>query len=124
VPVTDLRLPVATDPKKIEYYPIDSRHGVETALVFASETAFPVAFERMLCGISKQIGAFYSTRLPDPKVVYHLSDPRPVNLKEPVVRLGKPRVLDNPLALFSDLLMQYVGYRCPCVAGVSFSTRR
>jgi hypothetical protein len=57
VPVTDLRLPVATDPKKIEYYPIDSRHGVETALVFASETAFPVAFERMLCGISKQIGA-------------------------------------------------------------------
>lgn len=123
-PVTDLHLPVATDPKKIKFYPIDSRPGVETALVFASETPFPVTFERTLCGISKHIGAFYPTRLPDPKVVYYLGDPRPENLKESVVRLGEPRLLDNPLAQFLDKLIQYVGFSCPCVAGVSFSTRR
>ena len=120
--VTELRLPSDSSKDKIFFYPINSAPGVETAIIMAAEKPLAKAVAQSLRNLATMVKRAYPRSLPDPKILYRLSDPRPVDLDVPPVRLGQPTSVHSPMTRFMERLVQETGCVCECVAGVSFVT--
>lgn len=105
------------------HYPIESREGIETALVLASEKPAP----RDVVSEMKAICSKLQRRLPkallDAKQVYWLSDRRAASAARPSFRLGQPQTLETPMEKWVNDAVQHFGSSFPCIFGACFTTR-